>query len=97
MTEKTINGRIINKHDIEENWLKAVNFTPKQGEIIIYDIDANYTYERLKIGDGTHNVNELPFSNAYITDLTIDTICGGTIEEAIISSLDVYNGEAEEA
>ena len=72
MTEKTINGRIVNKHDIEANWLKAVNFVPKQGEIIIYDIDENYTYERFKIGDGTHNVNELPFSNAYITDLTID-------------------------
>ena len=94
---KTINTRIINKHDTEANWLNASSFIPKKGELIIYDTDSTHTYERFKIGDGTHNVNELPFSNAYITDLTIDTICGGTIEEAIISSLDVYNGEAEEA
>lgn len=97
MAEKNMKARIVHKHDTEANWLKATNFMPMKGELIIYDIDANYTYERFKIGDGTHSVNELPFSNSYITDLTIDTICGGTIEEAIISSLDVYNGEADEA
>ena len=31
------------------------------GEIIIYDVDANYSYKRLKIGDGKTNVNQLPF------------------------------------
>lgn len=62
MSEKTIPSRIIHKHDTEENWLKAVNFTPKQGEIIIYDIDDNHEYERFKIGDGVTNVNILPFS-----------------------------------
>ena len=62
MSEKTFNTRIIHKHDVEENWLKATNFTPKQGEIIIYDIDENYPYERFKIGDGQTNINSLPFS-----------------------------------
>ena len=61
MTEKNIKSRITHKHDIEANWLLAVNFTPKQGEIIIYDIDDNYSYERFKIGDGISNVNILPF------------------------------------
>ena len=62
MAEKNINNvRIVNKHDIEANWLKATGFTPKQGELIVYDIDENYSYERIKIGDGTHNVNALPF------------------------------------
>lgn len=51
-TEKNLLGRIIHKHDIETNWNKAVNFVPKQGEIIVYDIDATYPYERFKIGDG---------------------------------------------
>ena len=38
MSEKTLNNiRIVHKHDIEANWLKAENFIPKQGEIIIYD------------------------------------------------------------
>ena len=29
---KEIKGRLVNKHDIEENWLKAENFTPLAGE-----------------------------------------------------------------
>ena len=59
--EKQLNGRIIHKHDTEVNWLKAIGFTPKQSELIVYDIDENYNYQRIKIGDGIHNVNELPF------------------------------------
>ena len=70
---KTINARIINKHDIEANWKKATNFSPMAGEIIVYDIDENYNYERIKIGDGTTNVNDLPFSNSYL-DKTIETL-----------------------
>ena len=47
MSEKTLNNiRIVNKHDTEENWLKATGFTPKQGEVIIYDIDSTHSYER---------------------------------------------------
>lgn len=62
MAEKTFSSRIVHKHDTEENWLKATSFTPKQGEIIIYDVDASYSYERIKIGDGVKNVNDLPFT-----------------------------------
>ena len=61
MAEKNLSSRIINKHDIEANWTKATNFIPKQGEIIVYDIDENYTYERFKIGDGITLVSNLPF------------------------------------
>lgn len=73
---KVINGRIINKHDTEENWIKAVNFTPELGEIIVYDIDLNYDYERIKIGDGKTLVSSLPFVNDFIANETIDSICG---------------------
>lgn len=59
--EKNINCRVQHKHDVEENWLKAINFIPKIGEIIIYDADNTYTYSRMKIGDGTTYVNNLPF------------------------------------
>ena len=61
MSERIINSRIIQKHDTEENWLKAVNFIPKKGEIIVYDIDSTYTQERFKIGDGATLVTNLPF------------------------------------
>ena len=59
--EKHINSRIQHKHDIEANLLKATTFIPKQGELIIYDIDDNYNYERVKVGDGVSNINTLPF------------------------------------
>ena len=59
--EKTLNSRIQLKHDLETNWNKAANFIPKQGEIIVYDIDENYDYERIKVGDGKTAILYLPF------------------------------------
>ena len=61
MAEKNVNARIVHKHDTEANWLKATSFIPKQGELIVYDIDSNYDYERIKIGDGSTLVSSLPF------------------------------------
>jgi len=76
-SEKTYtNIRVVNKHDIEANWLKATNFTPKKGEIIIYDADEIYEYQRIKIGDGITLVNDLPFFIEPITNDEIDAICG---------------------
>lgn len=68
MAEKNIESRIVHKHDTESNWSKATTFIPKQGEIIIYDIDSNHSYERFKIGDGITKVNNLPFADANKVD-----------------------------
>ena len=88
MSQKTFNTRIINKHDTEENWQKAVNFIPKKGELIVYDaeIDANgnklslpsdrvtpYLYSRFKMGNGVDTVNNLPFISGECCILT-DTV-----------------------
>lgn len=59
--EKNMNTRIQHKHDIEANWNKALNFIPKIGEIIVYDIDDNCNYSRFKIGDGVRTINDLEF------------------------------------
>ena len=61
MAEKTFNTRVSHKHDTEANWVKATNFTPLAGEIIIYDVDSTHTIPRIKIGDGVTKVNSLPF------------------------------------
>lgn len=81
MAEKTLNTRIVQKHDTQENWEKALNFIPKAGEIIIYDADANYSYVRIKIGDGATTVGNLPFAtnDTNITEADIDEICGGAL------------------
>lgn len=63
MAEKIFNTRVVNKHDLEANWNKAVNFIPLKGELIVYDVDEAHSYERFKIGDGVRNVNDLPFYN----------------------------------
>lgn len=65
MAEKKLNTRIVHKHDTAENWMKATNFIPKHGEIIVYDADTTTTYERIKIGDGRTVVSALPFADEY--------------------------------
>lgn len=78
---KLIKSRQIQKHDIEANWLKTVDFIPANGELIIYNAEIDdlgnilelpagrtepYEYCRLKIGDGISNVNDLPFSSSQV-------------------------------
>lgn len=76
MSEKKISARIMLKHDIEENWLKATGFIPLRGEVIIYEADDNHDYERIKIGDGETAVSELPFAVDAISVEEINEICG---------------------
>lgn len=71
MSEKElrIKGRVQNKHGTEAYWTEqgtSVNpFTPLDGELIIYDIDASHAYKRYKIGDGVTPVHNLPFIGLY--------------------------------
>lgn len=84
MSNKTLNARIVNKHDVESNW-KNSTLIPYKGELIIYDIDATHTHERVKIGDGVKTVHALPFvsdeAKAY-TDSIKATITSGTVVAA---------------
>ena len=75
MAGQHIKSRIVHKHDTESNWLKATNFIPMKGEIIVYDIDENYSYERIKIGDGNTVGSSLQFVIDTISDDAIDNIC----------------------
>lgn len=90
MSEKTLKTRIVNKHDTEANWLKATTFIPKQGELIVYDIDDTHNYERFKIGDGSTLVSNLPFadmSEAERTKLSgIEAGANKTIVDSALSS-----------
>lgn len=70
MAEKRLTGRLVNKHDTAANWARATTFVPMAGELIVYDVDSTYSYERLKVGDGTTLVNALPFvDDALRTEL----------------------------
>lgn len=66
--------RIKQKNDTTEHWNKAntEGFKPLQGEIIVYN-DVN----RIKIGDGTNTVSNVPFLDANCVHLTgAETIDG---------------------
>lgn len=77
MAEKTINSRIVNKHATESEWKAKSGFIPKQGEMIVYDVDANCSHQRFKIGDGTTTVGNLPFggSDLQISDTQPNFAC----------------------
>ena len=79
MTEKRFNSRIVHKHAVEADWIKATNFIPLQGELIVYDADATHDYERIKMGDGETLVNNLPFIYEPVTEADIEEICGASI------------------
>lgn len=83
-TTVTISGRIINKHDSEENWNES-DFTPLLGETIVYDPDSTHPYPRYKTGiwDGvsekTSNMiaKNLPFTDVIKSDQTTTVNVGG--------------------
>ena len=66
MAQNTIKTRIQLKNDTEANWVKAVNFRPLRGEVIIYLPDDTHHFFRLKVGDGIATVNDLPFLGSEI-------------------------------
>lgn len=60
--EKTLKTRVRLKIDTAEHWALAQNFSPLKGEMVVY----SGTPPRIKVGDGTTNVNSLPFVDAAI-------------------------------
>lgn len=70
MATKQFVTRVQHKHDTEANWLKAVNFKPLSGEVVIYAADSTHPFPRVKIGDGSTNVNELPFATGEEAGIT---------------------------
>lgn len=80
--------RIIQKHETEANWNKAKKFTPKLGEIIIYDPDETHTRSRIKVGDGVRIVSELPFSSQNVDFSVVEVTDDLIIDAEDISALD---------
>jgi hypothetical protein len=83
----SFNSRIKQKHDIEANWNKALNFVPLAGEIVIYDIDETHSVPRVKIGDGNAFLIDLPF--------TTDNVVNQLLEHTEDSYLHLVAGERE--
>ena len=78
--------RIIQKHETEANWNKATKFIPKLGEVIIYDPDANHTTSRIKIGDGTTVVANLPFVQQGFIDSQLSNTSENAVQNKVIKN-----------
>ena len=66
MADNVVNARIQLKNDTEAKWNQATNFTPRKGELIIYNAesgDNKCNFPRFKVGDGSTPVASLPFFN----------------------------------
>ena len=90
MSEKRVNSRIIHKHDTATNWLKS-SFVPLKGEVVVFDIDDDYSYERLKIGDGVKNVNALPFVEDALRDAILEQI--NSVDDKVNAISDLVGDE----
>lgn len=64
MSETLIKTRIISKHADRHQWENST-FIPLKGEIVVYDYrdEDDVKIQRLKIGDGSTHINDLPFVN----------------------------------
>lgn len=54
-------------HATEEEW-KLIDYIPKQGETVVYDIDGKNQNLRFKTGDGFTQVKNLPFSLSTVQE-----------------------------
>ena len=73
MAEKTVKARIQLKCDTEDHWNLAIHFVPLYGELIIYSADGAHTFSRLKVGDGTTPVTDLPFTRTNTSNIFFNT------------------------
>lgn len=75
MPSKTFKTRIQNKTDTKTNWDKATNFVPLSGETIVYSAETGKNNAaKLKMGDGTTKVKDLPFATLTASEINENII-----------------------
>lgn len=72
MKDPNMRARVGQLHKKEAEWAKLVKFIPLQGEVVVFDPDTKHPYARVKIGDGSTYLKDLPFFiDSAITDYFI--------------------------
>ena len=85
----TIHSRIQLKIDTEANWNIHASFVPYAGETILYAADATHPYTRLKVGDGSTTIANLPFINSGSAEKVNHTLTFGNGTYSFDGSADV--------
>ncbi len=79
-------ARISHLHRTEAEWLKFAQWQPDAGELIVYDPDENYTYARIKVGDGQRTLQELDFFvDSVVTEALKNVQLSGIIDSGRIT------------
>ena len=78
--DANMKARICLLHKTESEWNKLSDFTPLQGELIIFDPDRRHRYARVKIGDGATELSKLPFLIDPAVDEFIENHCDKVID-----------------
>ena len=73
-------ARIGQLYKTEAEWEKYKDFIPLAGELIIFSKDENYSYSRLKVGDGKTKLKDLTF---FIDSAIDDHVTSRFINEVI--------------
>jgi len=109
-SSNTIKTRIQLKSDTEANWRKSVlktdnpngeknsgtSFVPLLGELIVFSADSTHPFSRLKIGDGSSNVLNLPFIDAGTLDgskmirISSETAVASIVEDWRVGSMPTF-------
>lgn len=79
MAEKTLNTRVLLKHDTLANWNSASSITLKKGEVAITTVETKQTNANgaivtvpvtlMKVGDGEKKFSALPWTSALAADV----------------------------
>ena len=54
-------ARVSQLNKTEAEWKKLNTWIPEAGELVVYAPDENYTYARLKVGDGIRQLRDIEF------------------------------------
>ena len=85
MKDSNMKARISQLHKTESEWNLLQNFIPFSGELIIFDPDQQYDYARIKIGDGSTKLQDIPFFVGQITNNFVPSIQGEILDAGRIT------------
>ena len=103
---KEVTAIVCHIHGTQAEWDSVKDFVPLVGQVIVYDKDDTYNFERFKIGDGVTTVEHLPFSddnlresiNSQITQLgtRINELIGDkSVSQQILEAEEVKISDVE--
>ena len=75
-------ARISLLHKTAADWEKLPDFIPADGEPILYDIDNDFDYVRIKVGDGKTKLSELDFFVEKTAEAVFNTLTYSNIIDA---------------